>query len=223
LFGYQRIQVQAAAPEEYPYPIPDSYQVFFLAHAVQVHGKVPNDETLEAKFWPIPEARGLQWVRETNLYSKKHLLNGRLHNPALQTDEQRVSVAALGGSRAARGSALSRQPALEDSPVINAAREAMRIVRSLEIQFPTGPNKTGSAFLAPANGTLLTCAHVVTNDQGNKANRIVVRRPDIRLMKRRSHQSTRPSTYWASHRLKHAIECPATRQRTGWRWPHRLW
>lgn len=60
--------------------------------------------------------------------------------------------------------------------MIGAAKEAMRIVRSLDVQFPDGPPKAGSAFLAPAKGKLLTCAHVVTN-QGKQPSRIVVRQP----------------------------------------------
>lgn len=52
----------------------------------------------------------------------------------------------------------------------------MRIVRTLDVHFPTGPSKAGSAFLAPAHGRLITCAHVVINDQGEKATRVVVSR-----------------------------------------------
>jgi S1-C subfamily serine protease len=51
----------------------------------------------------------------------------------------------------------------------------MRIVRSLEAHFANGPSKTGSGFIAPARGRLLTCAHVVTDDQGRRAGRILVR------------------------------------------------
>ena len=61
--------------------------------------------------------------------------------------------------------------------MVNVSKEAMRIVRTLELQFPSGPNKTGSAFLAPASGRLLTCAHVVLNDQGERASRVWVSMP----------------------------------------------
>lgn len=54
----------------------------------------------------------------------------------------------------------------------------MRIVRTLEVYFPSGPSKTGSAFLAPAKDRLLTCAHVVVNDQGHKASRVRVSLPN---------------------------------------------
>lgn len=57
------------------------------------------------------------------------------------------------------------------------AKEAMRIVRSLEVHFAIGPSKTGSAFVAPSKGKLVTCAHVVFDDQGRQANRVVVRTP----------------------------------------------
>jgi 8-oxo-dGTP pyrophosphatase MutT (NUDIX family) len=51
LFGYQRIHIVAVTPPEYPYPVPDSYQVFFVARPVREHGIVRNDETFEAKYW----------------------------------------------------------------------------------------------------------------------------------------------------------------------------
>lgn len=62
--------------------------------------------------------------------------------------------------------------------MVTACKEAMRIVRTLHVHFPSGPSKSGSAFLAPANGRLLTCAHVVVNDQGQKATRVLVSVPD---------------------------------------------
>jgi S1-C subfamily serine protease len=56
----------------------------------------------------------------------------------------------------------------------SACLEAMRIIRTVEVHFPTGPSKFGSAFLAPAAGRLVTCAHVVLNEQGQHATRILV-------------------------------------------------
>ena len=61
---------------------------------------------------------------------------------------------------------------------IEASTEAMRIVRTLQVYFPTGPQQTGSAFIAGAQGEHLTCAHVVVNRDGIRANRIVVSRPN---------------------------------------------
>ena len=57
------------------------------------------------------------------------------------------------------------------------AKEAMRIVRSLEVNFASGPSKTGSAFISPSRNKLITCAHVVTDERGNRANRITVKSP----------------------------------------------
>ena len=59
-----------------------------------------------------------------------------------------------------------------------ASAEAMRIVRTLQVHFPAGPQQTGSAFVVGARGEHLTCAHVVVNRDGVRANRIVVSRPD---------------------------------------------
>lgn len=58
----------------------------------------------------------------------------------------------------------------------NASAEAVRIVRSLVVQFPSGPEQTGSAFVAGV-GKLATCAHVVTNPLGQRPKRIIVRAP----------------------------------------------
>jgi S1-C subfamily serine protease len=63
--------------------------------------------------------------------------------------------------------------------MVTACKEGMRIVRTLEVQFPTGPDKTGSAFLAPMRGRLLTCAHVVVNDHGQRASRVLVSGPGV--------------------------------------------
>lgn len=51
--------------------------------------------------------------------------------------------------------------------------EALRIVRSVEVQFPTGPPSRGSAFVV-APGKLITCAHVVLNDAGQQGNSAIV-------------------------------------------------
>jgi S1-C subfamily serine protease len=56
--------------------------------------------------------------------------------------------------------------------MLKAAAEALRIARGLKVDFPSGPAQTGSAFLAPAAGHLVTCAHVVLNEQGETPSRI---------------------------------------------------
>ena len=58
--------------------------------------------------------------------------------------------------------------------LIAAADEALRIVRQLQVTFPTGPPGTGSGFLAPIDGHLVTCAHVVQNAAGQSASTIRV-------------------------------------------------
>lgn len=55
-----------------------------------------------------------------------------------------------------------------------AASEAMRIVRTVQVDFPSGPPRTASAFALRA-GRLITCAHVVRNESGQAANRVLVR------------------------------------------------
>ena len=56
--------------------------------------------------------------------------------------------------------------------------EAMRIIRTVECEFPTGPSKRGSAFLAGENGVLVTCAHVLSNEVRERANKIRVTKID---------------------------------------------
>ena len=56
----------------------------------------------------------------------------------------------------------------------SACAEALRIVRSIEACFASGRPATGSAFVAAPN-RLITCAHVVRNDSGQTANRVIVK------------------------------------------------
>jgi len=58
--------------------------------------------------------------------------------------------------------------------MVPSCKEAMRMVRMIEAIFPSGPSKSGSAFLAPAADRLITCAHVVANEQGQRASRVFV-------------------------------------------------
>ena len=67
---------------------------------------------------------------------------------------------------------------------VDAAREALRIVRTVEVEFATGHPKTGCAFIVGPR-RLITCAHVVLNDQGERASRVLVTHPD---------RSRRPAT-----------------------------
>lgn len=65
LLGHQWIRIEGT-PKDYPYPIPDSYQVFFLARPVLNRGRVVGEETSGARFWPVDEARDLKWVRDNH-------------------------------------------------------------------------------------------------------------------------------------------------------------
>jgi S1-C subfamily serine protease len=56
-----------------------------------------------------------------------------------------------------------------------ASAEALRIVRSVEVRFPTGPPQRGSAFIA-APGVVVTCAHVAVNEVGQEGNGVTVRK-----------------------------------------------
>jgi 8-oxo-dGTP pyrophosphatase MutT (NUDIX family) len=40
LFGHQWIHIEGETPGDYPYPVPDSYQVFFLARPVLDRGEM---------------------------------------------------------------------------------------------------------------------------------------------------------------------------------------
>ena len=57
-------------------------------------------------------------------------------------------------------------------------KEAIRIIRTIECYFPNGPNVRGSAFLVDDSGVLVTCAHVVVNGLGERANEIRVTKID---------------------------------------------
>ncbi len=54
---------------------------------------------------------------------------------------------------------------------VSASAEAMRITRLVEADFPTGPGKSGSAFVVAAN-LALTCAHMLTSDAGETPVRV---------------------------------------------------
>jgi len=42
------------------------------------------------------------------------------------------------------------------------AEEALRILRSIEVEFSNGKQKTGSGFVGNKSGLVITCAHVVS-------------------------------------------------------------
>lgn len=59
LVGYQHIHLEAGAPPDYPYPAPDSYQVFFLAEPISVSNRGESDGDAQARFWEIRDAVSL--------------------------------------------------------------------------------------------------------------------------------------------------------------------
>ncbi len=56
--------------------------------------------------------------------------------------------------------------------MVAAANEALRIVRKIHVDFPSGPSGFGSGFLSPNAGQVITCAHVVVNAAGQQALRV---------------------------------------------------
>ena len=59
----------------------------------------------------------------------------------------------------------------------SASAEALRIVRSVEVSFPTGPSKMGTAFVT-APGILLNCAHVALNDDDEQGTSVRISKRD---------------------------------------------
>lgn len=64
LFAVQRLRVDGEVPSDYPYPVPESFQAFFLAEPVRDGGLEPTAEAVEARFWPLEEMRDLSWFEE---------------------------------------------------------------------------------------------------------------------------------------------------------------
>ncbi len=58
---------------------------------------------------------------------------------------------------------------------VEAAGEALRIARRLEVEFARGPAASGSGFRAGPRGRIITCPHVVVNELGQQAKSIRVR------------------------------------------------
>jgi len=55
----------------------------------------------------------------------------------------------------------------------DTAKEAIRILRRVEISFSGGAQKTGSGFVGPEPNTVITCAHVVS-ESGKTVSRVSV-------------------------------------------------
>ncbi|HZU73102.1 MAG TPA: NUDIX domain-containing protein [Acidimicrobiales bacterium] len=61
--GLQRITMLDEAPEEWPYPLPTGYQVFFSARIEADQSPRPGTEATEAALFAPAEARALEWVQ----------------------------------------------------------------------------------------------------------------------------------------------------------------
>lgn len=67
LLGYQRIRLLGDVPEDYRYPHPDSYQVFYIGHVVTVLPFTPTTEAGDRTFFSLAKARQQRWVQENHL------------------------------------------------------------------------------------------------------------------------------------------------------------
>lgn len=67
LLGHQRIRLLGDMPERYRYPYPDSYQVFYIGHVVEILSFKPTAEAIDRTFFPLPEALQQRWVQENRL------------------------------------------------------------------------------------------------------------------------------------------------------------
>jgi 8-oxo-dGTP diphosphatase len=69
LLGYQRLRLLGPQPQEYRYPYPDCYQVFYWAHVGSLKDFLPTAETEGCALFTPLEARTLSWVqRHRELY-----------------------------------------------------------------------------------------------------------------------------------------------------------
>jgi ADP-ribose pyrophosphatase YjhB (NUDIX family) len=63
LLGYQHLCLLCDAPPNYPYPYPDSYQLFYLAQVATAPEFVAKAETTERHFFGAEEASHLPWIQ----------------------------------------------------------------------------------------------------------------------------------------------------------------
>lgn len=69
LFAYEEIVIHAPKPENYRYPYPASYQVFYCGRVGRLHPLDPTIETHGRGFFGPEEARQLEWIeRHRELY-----------------------------------------------------------------------------------------------------------------------------------------------------------
>jgi 8-oxo-dGTP diphosphatase len=63
VLGYQHISLLCVAPPDYPYPYPDSYQLFYLAQVAVAREFLPTAETGDRNFFGTEAAERLPWVQ----------------------------------------------------------------------------------------------------------------------------------------------------------------
>lgn len=64
LFAHQIVRVDGPVPTDWSYPIPEGYQLFYLARVGRHVGLEITNEVTEARIFPIQEARRQRWVLE---------------------------------------------------------------------------------------------------------------------------------------------------------------
>jgi 8-oxo-dGTP diphosphatase len=67
MLGYQHLSVLCAAPPNYRYPYPESYQVFFIARVFEPRAFAPTAEAAERNFFDVDEAKAVPWVQKNRL------------------------------------------------------------------------------------------------------------------------------------------------------------
>jgi 8-oxo-dGTP diphosphatase len=63
LLGYQHLSVLCAAPPNYRYPWPDSYQLFYVAQVAAVREFLPTEESTERRFFEPEAAEAVPWIQ----------------------------------------------------------------------------------------------------------------------------------------------------------------
>lgn len=60
-FGYQHIRIEGEVPDDYRYPTPAGYQLFFLAKVVGGERFGPTQEVARWRYVPLAELSVLPW------------------------------------------------------------------------------------------------------------------------------------------------------------------
>jgi 8-oxo-dGTP pyrophosphatase MutT (NUDIX family) len=63
LLGYQHLRLSGSRPDNYRYPYPESYQIFYYAQIVALDDILANQETQGRGLFSPEEAASLPWVQ----------------------------------------------------------------------------------------------------------------------------------------------------------------